>query len=185
MSTWKNMTNVTFDEIQPGATASLTRSLSQIDIEVLALVSGDVDPFHLSTNGQTGRNAASSTEAVGAEALIAAVLGTKLPGPGMRILREDLRFRGAIHAGDNVTATVNALEKRVEGNEVVFGCRCVNQAGDELVTGRVVVAAPDKAAELRRSNAAGVIPTPRRCLRRPVQGVRRAAAGFLRRGTPV
>jgi hypothetical protein len=82
MPTWKNMTNVTFDEIHIGATASLTRSLSQIDIELLALVTGDADPFHLSTNGETGRKSASTTEAVGAEALVAAVLGTKLPGPG-------------------------------------------------------------------------------------------------------
>ena len=51
MAKWKNMSNVTFDEIQPGASASLTRALSQTDIEVLALVSGDVDPFHLAGNG--------------------------------------------------------------------------------------------------------------------------------------
>jgi hypothetical protein len=29
MATWKNVTNVTFDEIQVGASADLTRSLSQ------------------------------------------------------------------------------------------------------------------------------------------------------------
>ena len=51
MAKWSNMTNVTFDEIQTGASASLTRTLSQTDIEVLALVSGDVDPFHVKANG--------------------------------------------------------------------------------------------------------------------------------------
>src|SRR5581483_11821789 len=35
-----------------------------------------------------------------------------------------------------------AKEKRPEGSEVVFACRCVNQAGDELVAGSVTVAAP-------------------------------------------
>ena len=52
MAKWSNMTNVTFDEIQPGASASLTRTLSQTDIEVLALVSGDVDPFHVAAMGR-------------------------------------------------------------------------------------------------------------------------------------
>jgi phosphate acetyltransferase len=143
MPTWNNMTNVTFDEIPAGAEASLTRTLSQTDVEVLALVSGDVDPFHVAGDGKAGVRAdASTTEAAGAEALVAAVLGTRLPGPGMRILREDLRFRGRIAVGDKLTATVTAQEKRSEGGEVVFGCRCVNQEGEELVTGRVIVAAP-------------------------------------------
>lgn len=82
MAKWSNMTNVTFDEIQAGASASLTRTLSQTDIEVLALVSGDVDPFHVAGDGTAARPDARTTEAAGAEALIAAVLGTKLPGPG-------------------------------------------------------------------------------------------------------
>jgi phosphotransacetylase/acyl dehydratase len=143
MPTWNNVTNTTFDEIQPGAEASLTRTLWQTDIEVLALVSGDVDPFHVAGDGAAGvRSDASTTEAAGAEALVAAVLGTKLPGPGMRILREDLRFRGRIAVGDKLTATVMAQEKRAEGAEIAFACRCVNQEGDELVTGRVIVAAP-------------------------------------------
>jgi hypothetical protein len=37
----------------------------------------------------------------------------------MRILAEDLRFRGAIAVGDRLTATVTAREKRPEGAEVV------------------------------------------------------------------
>jgi phosphate acetyltransferase len=143
MATWNNMTNKTFGEIQVGQEASLTRRLSQTDIEVLALVSGDVDPFHVAGEEAAGvRMDASTTEAAGAEALVAAVLGTRLPGPGMRILREDLRFRGNIAVGDQLTATVTAQEKRRETGEVTFSCRCINQAGEELITGKVLVAAP-------------------------------------------
>jgi phosphate acetyltransferase len=143
MAKWNNMTNVTFDQIQSGASASLTRTLSQTDIEVLALVSGDVDPFHVAGEGAV-RPDTNTTEAAGAEALIAAVLGTSLPGPGMKILRENLQFRGRIAVGDKLTATVTAREKRAEGAEVVFACRCVNQADEELVGGTVTVAAPTR-----------------------------------------
>ncbi len=116
MAKWSNMTNVTFDEIQAGASASLTRTISQTDVEVLALVSGDVDPFHVEGNGAAAVRAdASSTEASGAEALIAGVLGTRLPGPGMKILRENLRFHGRIAVGDKLTATVTVQEKHPEG----------------------------------------------------------------------
>jgi phosphotransacetylase/acyl dehydratase len=143
MPTWNNLTNKTFDEIPVGAEESLTRTLSQTDIEVLALVSGDVDPFHVVGNGAAGVRAdARTTEAAGAEALVAAVLGTRLPGPGMKILREDLRFRGKISLGDKLTATVTAQEKQREGSEITFSCRCVNEAGEELIKGKVIVAAP-------------------------------------------
>jgi phosphate acetyltransferase len=143
MATWENVTNLTFDEIQVGASADLTRAVSQTDVELLALLSGDVDPFHVAADGAAGaRPDAGTAGPVGAEALVAAVLGTKLPGPGMKILRQDLRFRGTVSVGDRLTATVKALEKRSEDHEVVFACRCVNQAGEELVTGKVVVAAP-------------------------------------------
>jgi phosphate acetyltransferase len=143
MAKWSNMTNVLFDEIQAGASASLTRTLTQTDIEVLALVSGDIDPFYVSADGTADARAdASTTEAAGAEALIAAVLGTTLPGPGMRILRENLQFRGRTSVGDTLTATVTAREKRADGAQVIFDCRCVNEAGDELIGGTVTVAAP-------------------------------------------
>ncbi len=145
MATTTKMTNVTFDEIEIGASAMLTRTLSQTDIEVLALVSGDVDPFHLAANGASdARSRPGATEAAGAEALIAAALGTRLPGPGMRILRENLQFRGQISVGDKLTATVKVKEKHRDGAEVLFACNCVNQAGDELVVGTVAVAAPTR-----------------------------------------
>jgi phosphate acetyltransferase len=160
MAKLSNVTNVTFDEIRAGATASLTRTLSQTDIEVLALVSGDVDPFHIAEDGAEVRHDARTTEAAGAEALIAAALGTRLPGPGMKILRESLQYQGTIAVGDTLTATVTAREKRAEGAEVAFACRCVNQTGEELVSGTVTVAAPT-----RRIAYAEVVP-PELSLRR-------------------
>ena len=108
----ENIKNVTFDEMRVGATAEFRRMLSQADIELLAMVSGDVDPFHLTGEGAASvRPDVRSTEAVGAQAIIAAALGTRLPGPGMTILRQDLRFQGMITAGDELTATVKVIQK--------------------------------------------------------------------------
>ena len=139
------MTNVTFDEIEIGARASLSRTVTQTAVEVLALLSGDVDPFVLQGNGREEvRPDANSTEAAGAEALIAAVLGTQLPGPGMHIVRQELTFQGTVHTGDQLTATVEAQEKRAETREVVFDCRCLNHEGQTLIAGKVTVVAPTK-----------------------------------------
>ncbi len=139
----QKMTNITFADIEIGASASLSRTLSQTEVEVLALLSGDVDPFVLQGNGlEQIRPDASTAEAAGAEALIAALLGTKLPGPGMRIVRQELSYQGTLKAGDRLTATVKALEKRADSRQIVFECRCVDQDGVELVQGQVTVTAP-------------------------------------------
>jgi phosphotransacetylase len=62
----------------------------------------------------------------------------------MKIIQEKLKFRGQTSVGDKLTATVTAREKHRENAEVVFDCRCENEAGDELVSGTVTVAAPTK-----------------------------------------
>ena len=39
--------NRTFDEIVIGESASLTRALTKVDIELFAVLSGDINPSHL------------------------------------------------------------------------------------------------------------------------------------------
>jgi len=47
--------NLTFDELEVGATASAKRALTQTEIEALVLVSGDVEPFHQSRTARCRR----------------------------------------------------------------------------------------------------------------------------------
>ena len=139
----QELTNVTFDEIQVGATKEASVTLTQHQIDVAAIVSGDVDALYVKGAG-TGdtRLEPKKTEAAGAEAMVSILLGARMPGPGTKIVHRDLRFSGDFAAGDKLTARVTAREKREEGNLVVFDCRVVNQAGKELVAGTVTVQAP-------------------------------------------
>ncbi len=140
-----SMKNITFEEIEVGATASFTtRTLSKEAIEFMALLSGDINPFYIQGEAPKVRVETNMAQAVGASALVSAVLGSRLPGPGMKILNQDLWFHGTITVGDELTAIVTAKEKRTDGAVVVFHCRCVNQDGEELVSGTVTVAAPTK-----------------------------------------
>lgn len=135
--------NRTFDEISIGESASVTRTLSKDDIALFAIMSGDVNPAHLDE-----RYAESSMfhQIVGHSmwggALISALLGTRLPGPGTIYLGQDLRFCKPVGLGDTVTVTVTAKEKRPEKHVVVFDCHCANQAGEEVITGTAVTMAP-------------------------------------------
>ncbi len=121
--------NRTFDEIAIGDSASLNRTLSKDEIALFAVLAGDVNPAIIG-HGMWGG------------ALVAAVLDTRLPGPGTIYLGQDLSFRKPVGLGDTITVTVTAKEKRPEKHTVVFDCRCVNQRGEEVITGTTVTLAP-------------------------------------------
>ncbi|MFZ5558564.1 MAG: bifunctional enoyl-CoA hydratase/phosphate acetyltransferase [Pseudomonadota bacterium] len=131
-------TNVTYDEIEIGASLTVKRTLTRTEIDLLAHGSGDIDPFHLDTAEGAP---APGTAAVGAEAFFSYLLSRRLPGPGTRIVAENFRFGTRLAVGDTVTATVTATEKRA-GNIVLFDCRCINQNDEEVVTGTATVEAP-------------------------------------------
>jgi phosphotransacetylase/acyl dehydratase len=134
--------NVTFDEIEIGKTVSVSRPVTETEVGAMALVSGDVDPWHIAD--EAGHRAGPATaQAVGAEALLSGLLNRRMPGPGTRILNQVLRFDGVISVGPEVTASVTAREKKAEGCLVVFDGK-VTQNGRELVSGSVTVQAPTR-----------------------------------------
>ena len=139
----QELTNVTFDEIKVGDTKEVAVTITQNQIDVAAIVSGDVDAFYLKGAGVGDtRQEPKKTEAAGAEAIISIFLGARFPGPGTKIVERNLRFSGEFSAGETLTAKLSVREKKKEANLVIFDCRCVNQAGRELVAGTVTVEAP-------------------------------------------
>ena len=143
--------NRTFDEIAVGESTSLTRTLSKDDIVLFAVISGDA--AHLDErHAETSMFHRIIAHAMWGGALVSTVLGTRLPGPGTIYLGQDLRFRKPVGLGDAVTVTVTASEKRPEKHVVLFDCRCVNQNGDEVITGTAQVIAPTE--RIRRPQVA-------------------------------
>ena len=86
--------NVTFDEIEVGASAGAQRVMTQTEIEALVLVSGDIEPFHVEDLGETTGELL-CVDAVGVSAVISGMLERKLPGPGTRIVSMQLEFAGS------------------------------------------------------------------------------------------
>jgi phosphate acetyltransferase len=138
-----SFTNKTFDEIEVGASVTVSRRLSVNEVEALALVSGDVDAFHLATHEEGPHGEGIFAKAVGAEAFISGLLARQLPGPGTTVLAQDLRFDGSLTVGDEVSATVTAKEKRPDGNLILFDCR-VRLGERNLISGTVLVQAPTR-----------------------------------------
>ncbi len=145
-----DLENVTFDELVVGQSASLTRRLDRRDLEVYGAVTGDTAPSRDDGPGEPGR-APAIGDGLWGGALISAVLGTKLPGPGTIYLSQQLRYHGPIRVGDTVTARVRVRDTRPDKRIVHFDCHCANQDGDDLITGIAEVIAPDEKVRRRRT----------------------------------
>lgn len=135
--------NKTFDEIEVGDTASLSHTLTREDIQLFAVMSGDVNPAHV--DEEYARSDMFHTiiaHGMWGGALISTVLGTQLPGPGTIYLEQTLHFVRPVTIGDIITASVHVEDKRDEKNIVSLRCTCTNQHGKEVITGKAVVIAP-------------------------------------------
>lgn len=145
--------NRIFEEIALGESASMSRTLTEQDIELFALVSGDVNPAHLDPDyAASGMFHHVIAHGMWGGGLISAVLGTLLPGPGTIYLSQSLSFRGPVAIGDVITATVTVREKRADKQHVLLDCLCQNQDGKIVITGSAEVIAPSE--KIRRPRIA-------------------------------
>ncbi len=135
--------NVTFDELTIGQQASLQRTLTQKDIDLFAIISGDINPAHLDPNfarsdmfhGVVGHGMWTGS-------LISTLLGTVLPGPGTIYIEQEIQFKKPVHLGDVVTIIITVSDKNVEKKTVSFNCKGTNQKGESIIEGSATVLAP-------------------------------------------
>jgi len=150
--------NRTYDEIQIGESASLTRTVKQQDIQLFAALSGDVNPAHLDHEYAAGSMFGGVVaHGMFSGALISTMLGVLLPGPGTIYLGQTLRFTRPVKPGDRLTITLTCKEKFDDKKRVVLECSCVNQDGKGVVKGEAEVIAPTEKIRCQQSALPSVL----------------------------
>ncbi|GAA5167892.1 bifunctional enoyl-CoA hydratase/phosphate acetyltransferase [Viridibacterium curvum] len=154
--------NITFDEIKVGDSARLTRTVRREDIQLFAVVSGDVNPSHLDDDWARD-NAFGEIVAHGmlSGALISALLGNEFPGPGTVYVSQNLDFESGVHVGDTLTVTLTCLKKLPTTKHLRIGCVVSNQQGSVVARGEAVVAAPTEKVRRPRASLPEVMVTDR------------------------
>jgi len=138
----EHIENRTFDEIALGDAATLTRTLTEQDIKLFAVMSGDINPAHVDPEyALSSRFREVIGHGMWSAALISTVLGTQFPGPGTIYLGQNIRFLRPVKVGDTVTVKVTAKEKGAKGR-IVLDTECVNQDGEVVVSGSAEVIGP-------------------------------------------
>ncbi len=135
--------NRTFDEIEVGESAGLERTLSWRDVELFAVMSGDINPAHVDEEyARSDRFHGIVAHGMWGASLISTLLGTQLPGPGTIYLEQTLCFRHPITIGDTISVSVAVASKDQTHHRVALDCRCVNQRGETVIDGTAMVLAP-------------------------------------------
>ncbi|MDA0649873.1 MAG: MaoC family dehydratase [Proteobacteria bacterium] len=137
------ISNVTFDEIAIGDTATYTRLITNQEVEAFAAISGDHNPLHLDPDyAATTPFGECIAHGMLTGALISAAIAMQLPGPGSVYLNQSLQFRAPVFLGDTLTVTLEVTEKHGKRPWVTLSCTVENQDGKTVAKGEAQVAAP-------------------------------------------
>lgn len=133
----------TMDELPVGKKVTYTRTVTEQDITLFAVVSGDINPLHLDAEfAKTTMFGERIAHGMMTGAIISAALVMALTGPGAIYRSQSLRFRRPVKIGDVITVHLEITERNVEKNFITIDCDCINQNGESVAKGVAEIVAP-------------------------------------------
>ena len=148
----------TYDEIKIGDSVTIKYTLTDRDIDVFTAMTKNMNPQHLDpeyANNELFQEIIS--HGMWGVALISAVLGTELPGPGTVYLVQTFKFLHPIKIGDTISVSVTVKNKKPKYHVVEFNCQCINQSGKTVINGTATVMAPTKKIKRKRIESPKII----------------------------
>ncbi len=139
------------EDITVGMSAEIAKTITDADIVLFSGVSMDSNAVHMDEEfGRTTQFGGRIAHGMLSASLLSAVLGNRLPGPGVIYMSQSLRFRAPVRPGDTVHAKVTVKEVIAEKCRVVLDTVCT--VGDKVVIdGEAMVMATSR----RKREAAG------------------------------
>jgi len=120
------------EDLEVGMSDSYAKTITEADVVMFAGISGDNNPVHINAEyAEQTMFGQRIVHGMFSAALISAVLGTRLPGPGAIYVDQSLKFKAPVHIGDTVTATATVVEINAERRRVKL--ETVVRVGDKVV----------------------------------------------------
>lgn len=137
------LTNHPFAQIKAGDRATLSRTLTAHDIGLFASIAGVGTPSHVgAAQAADDRFVQLVAHGMWGGALVSALLGTQLPGPGTILLNQSLDFLIPVAIGDKVEVTVKVEVMDPVHQSVRLACTIINQRRETVIAGSAVVIVP-------------------------------------------
>lgn len=126
-------------KLEIGMLGSLTKTITDYDVKMMANIIADHNPIHLDeTYAKSTIFGNRIAHGVFCNGLISAVLGNHLPGPGTIYLNQELRWVRPVFIGDTITAEV-MVDKLENSDRVGLQTKCWNQDGKLVAEGHAKV----------------------------------------------
>ena len=123
---------VYIDELQPGMSATIGKTVTDADIVMFAGVPTDINAVHLDEEfGKSTPFGGRIAHGMLSASFISAAPGAHLPGPGTIYLGQTLKFKAPVRPGDTVKTTVTVKEVLVEKKRVIM--ETIGRVGDVIV----------------------------------------------------
>ena len=141
--------NRLFDDIAVGDEASIERTLTAADLRLFAALSGEAYPC---AEGDASIDAYGLiADGMWSAALLTAILGTRLPGPGAIYAGQTLRFLAPVHVGDTLNVRVKVTARDAASKRITLACTGSGRNGEIVFDGEAQVIAPARRIELPRT----------------------------------
>lgn len=123
--------NILFDDIQIGMRYQRSHTVTPNDFAMFAMLAG-----------REGEGEDSRVPAIGVFTLMSSTTTNFFPGNGSLLEGHGFKSHGWVAEGDVLTIDLEVTDKRSGTHEVVMDSHLVNQRGETLVSGPIVVIAP-------------------------------------------
>ena len=129
-------------KIKVGDSATISKTITDADIQAFADVTGDHNPIHLDDEyAAKTRFGSRIAHGMLSASLISAVLANELPGAGSVYLSQTLKFVKPVFPGDTVTARVTVIGIRDDKPIITLETVCLNQHNEPVLKGEATVLA--------------------------------------------
>jgi 3-hydroxybutyryl-CoA dehydratase len=133
------------EDIVVGMSAEIAKTITDADIVLFSAVSTDVNAVHLDQEyAQTTQFGGRIAHGMLTASLLSAVMGNRLPGPGVIYMSQSLRFRAPVRPGDTVHAKVTVKEVIAAKCRVVLDTVCT-VGGKVVIDGEAMVMTTSRA----------------------------------------
>jgi 3-hydroxybutyryl-CoA dehydratase len=133
-------------KIKVGDSASITKTITEADIQTFGDLTGDRNPLHFDKeHASRSRFGQPISHGMLTGSLFSPIIAHQLPGEGAIYLSQSLRFVAPVFAGDTITAQLTVTRVREDKQIITLEGVARNQRGEVVITGESVVLVEDLA----------------------------------------
>lgn len=120
-----SLKKLTLEELTIGMEESLTKTITEKEIQTFAELTGDINPVHLDKDfAKETQFKQPIAHGMLSASYFSTIFGTQLPGVGSIYVSQSLKFKSPVYIDDTIKATVTIKSIDLQRRRVAFDCIC-------------------------------------------------------------